>query len=261
MANDNLGRIPPGIFGRNRAVVTSHYAVMPAEGVLASRLPGFGDTTARILTGPPMGARFAQILLEIDPGGGTDKPINDGLEHFFYLVGGAAELGIDGAAHPLRPHSYAYLPAGHSFNLRSNGDEQARVIWIKRPYEPIDDIPAPESRVGHRDDVPRSTMHTEGRYWQFLLGNGDLAFDFEMNILGFQPGVYFPMVETHVMEHGLYMLEGQMLYELAGDQHEVWATDFIWMAPFCPQFCFCTGWEEAAYLLYKDVNRDIRFER
>jgi (S)-ureidoglycine aminohydrolase len=31
------------------------------------------------------------------------------------------------------------------------------------------------------------------------------------------------------------------------------------MGPYCPQFCFCTGWEEAAYLLYKDVNRDVTF--
>lgn len=258
MPDDKLTRIPPGIFGKNRAVVNSQYAVMPAEGVLASRLPGFIGTTARVLTGPPMGARFAQILLEIDPDGGTTKPINDGLEHFFYLVGGSVELSIDDSSHQLRPHGFAYVPVGRSFDIQTKNDERARLIWIKRPYDPID-LPAPEPRVGHRDDVPRSTMHTEGRYWQYLLGSGDMAFDFEVNILGFQPGVYFPMVETHVMEHGLYMLEGQMLYELAGDQHEVWETDFIWMAPFCPQFCFCTGWEEAAYLLYKDVNRDIHF--
>jgi (S)-ureidoglycine aminohydrolase len=38
---------------------------------------------------------------------------------------------------------------------------------------------------------------------------------------------------------------------------EVQATDFIWMAPYCPQFFFCTGWEDGAYLLYKDVNREV----
>ncbi|HLI50551.1 MAG TPA: (S)-ureidoglycine aminohydrolase [Thermomicrobiaceae bacterium] len=260
MATHQPGRLPAGIFGHNRAVVTAQYAVMPAEGVLASRLPNFAGTTARILTAPPMGARFAQILLEIDSGGGTVSPIDDGLEHFVYLLEGALELGIDDTVHHLAPHGYAYVPAGHAFHLRANGDVDAgtRLLWIKRPYEPID-LPAPPPLVDRRDDVERSTSHTEGRYWQYLLGSGDLAFDFEVNILGFQPGVYFPYVETHVMEHGLYMLEGQLLYELAGDQHEVWETDFIWMAPYCPQFCFCTGWGEAAYLLYKDVNRDIRF--
>ncbi|HET7034230.1 MAG TPA: hypothetical protein VFI42_00965 [Thermomicrobiaceae bacterium] len=55
------------------------------------------------------------------------------------------------------------------------------------------------------------------------------------------------------------MLEGQGIYLLAGDWHEVEPTGFIWMAPYCPQDFFCTGWGEAAYLLYKDVNRDVRF--
>ena len=258
MSNDRSRVLPPGVFAHNRGVVTSMYAVMPAEGVLSSRLPGFGATTARILTAPAMGASFAQILLELEPGGGTTASRDDGLEHFFYVLSGRVEIAIDGTVHELTPHGYAYIPVGHSYRIRNRSGEVSRLMWIKRPYEKID-LTAPAPLVGHRDDVRRSTMDTEGRYWQFLLGQGDLAFDFEMNILGFEPGVYFPFVETHIMEHGLYMLEGQMLYMLAGDQHEVWATDFIWMAPYCPQFCVCTGWGEAAYLLYKDVNRDVRF--
>jgi (S)-ureidoglycine aminohydrolase len=259
MMSKEVSRVlPPGIFAHNRGVVTPMYAVMPAEGVLSSRFPGFEATTVRILTAPAMGARFAQILLEFEPGGGTTASRDDGLEHFFYLLSGEVELEIAGTVHRLTPHGYAYVPVGHSYRIRNRADEQSRLLWIKRLYEPID-VPAPAPLVGHRDEVPRSTQHTDGRYWQYLLGQGDLAFDFEMNILGFQPGNYFPYVETHIMEHGLYMLEGQMLYQLAGDLHEVWATDFIWMAPFCPQFCLCTGWGEAAYLLYKDVNRDVRF--
>ncbi|HET7037756.1 MAG TPA: (S)-ureidoglycine aminohydrolase [Thermomicrobiaceae bacterium] len=260
MSQELTGVLPRGIFAHNRGVVTPMYAVMPAEGVLSSRLPGFAATTARILTAPPMGARFAQILLEIEPGGGTTAPRNDGLEHFFYLLDGRAEVGIGGTVHQLTAHGYAYVPVTHSYQIRNRGGEPSRLMWVKRPYETID-LPAPAPLVGHRDEVSRSTLDSGGRYWQYLLGQGDLAFDFEMNILGFQPGNYFPYVETHIMEHGLYMLDGQMLYQLAGDLHEVWATDFIWMASYCPQFCFCTGWGEAAYLLYKDVNRDVRFAR
>ena len=65
--------LPPGIASRGRAIVTGQYALMPAEGILASALPGFRQTTVRILTAPPMGARFAELLLEIAPGGGTTK--------------------------------------------------------------------------------------------------------------------------------------------------------------------------------------------
>ncbi len=73
--------LPFGVYAGNRAVVTSQYAMMPPEGILPSRLPGFERTTARFQTSPEMGARFAQILLEIEPGGGTTAPRDDGLEH------------------------------------------------------------------------------------------------------------------------------------------------------------------------------------
>ncbi len=227
-------KLPPEVYARNRAMVTSQYAVIPAEGVLESRLPGFQHTIARILTAPAMGARFAQILLEIEAGGGTTTVREDRLEHLFYLLGGTLDFWIDGKRYQLSSGSYTYVPMGHTYQIRNPVQEQARLLWIKRPYEPID-LPVPQPIIGKRDDLPRET-HLEGRYWQYLLPNNDMAFDMEVNILGFTPGSYFPYVETHIMEHGLYMLEGQGLYLLAGDVHEVQSTDFIWMAPFCPQF-------------------------
>ncbi|CAN5514485.1 (S)-ureidoglycine aminohydrolase [soil metagenome] len=258
MNNSGLKPLPPNIYAHNRGVGTQQYAVMPPEGILASRLPGFDKTTVRFQTSPEMGAHFAQAALEIEPGGGTTTARDDGLEHFFYLVSGAVSIDIDGQSHDLTPHGYAYVPTGHSYKIQGHGDEASRLIWVKRPYSAID-LPAPDPLTGHRDNVERSRHDTIGRYWQYLLPIDDIAFDMQMNILGFEPGVYFPYVETHIMEHGLYMLEGQMLYQLAGDLHEVQAHDFIWMSHYCPQFCFCTGWEDAAYLLYKDVNRDVAF--
>ena len=46
------------------------------------------------------------------------------------------------------------------------------------------------------------------------------------------------------------------MYWLNGDYMEVQKDDFIYMAPWCPQFFYATGWDKSAYLLYKDVNRD-----
>jgi len=82
------------------------------------------------------------------------------------------------------------------------------------------------------------------------------GFDLGINLQVFDPGVYFSFVETHVIEHGLYMLYGQGLYWLNGDYMEVKEDDFIYMAPYCPQFFYPTGHGPSAYLLYKDVNRD-----
>ena len=251
------GVLPPGIAGHNRTMVTPHYAVMPPEGILESRLPGFERAVLRFHTSPAMGAGFAQALVEIAPGGGTTEPRRDGLEHFFYVLDGVAEIGPEANPATLDAGGFAYVPAGGTYRIRT--DDGARVIWIKRPYVPAQAIAARDAFVGHRRDVPKVNKHTNGRTWQALLGEADLAMDMEVNILGFAPGTYFPFVETHVMEHGLFMLEGQGLYLLGRDWHECWAGDFVWMGPYVPQQFYATGWSETAYLLYKNVNRDVTF--
>jgi (S)-ureidoglycine aminohydrolase len=253
------GRIPPGAVGHNRGAVRSNYAFMPPEGVLVSRLPHYEKTIARILAAPVLGARFAQYVLEIEPGGGTRQPVaEEAIQHFFYVLAGSAAFSVDGApSSELTPGGFAYIPPGTLFSLRNAGTEGLRVLALRKRYEPID-AAVPEPIVSHRDQVP-VTNHTglKGRGFQFLLPCGDMRFDFEMNLMWFKPGTYFPAVETHVMEHGLYMLEGQGLYLLGTDWHEIWAHDFIWMGGFCPQQFYPTGFSDAAYLLYKNVNRDV----
>jgi (S)-ureidoglycine aminohydrolase len=251
--------IPPGIFGANRTMVTPNYAVMPPEGILPSRMAGFVGTQIRFHTSPAMGARFAQALLDIGPDGGTTAPREDGLEHFLYVTDGALEIGVPGETRRLGPGGYCYVPAGLAYVIRAGAELSGRAIWIKRPYEPAPGVAPPGLRFGARDAVARVNKHTDGRHWQALLGEADLAMDMEVNILSFAPGTYFPFVETHVMEHGLYMLEGQGLYLLGRDWHECWVGDFIWMGAYVPQQFYATGWAETAYLLYKDVNRDVRF--
>jgi (S)-ureidoglycine aminohydrolase len=59
------------------------------------------------------------------------------------------------------------------------------------------------------------------------------------------------------MEHGLYVLAGKGLYYLEDTWMEIEATDFIYMAPFCPQSYYATGPTPTKYLYYKNVNREI----
>ena len=63
------------------------------------------------------------------------------------------------------------------------------------------------------------------------------------------------MVEIHVMEHGLLMLEGGGIYRLGDCWYPVEAGDFIWMAPYCPQWFGAIGKKPAKYLIYKDWRR------
>jgi (S)-ureidoglycine aminohydrolase len=76
-----------------------------------------------------------------------------------------------------------------------------------------------------------------------------------VNIVTFRPGGRIPFAETHVMEHGLYVLEGTARYLLNTDWVEVGPGDFMWLRAFCPQACVATGTGNFRYLLYKDVNR------
>ncbi len=79
-----------------------------------------------------------------------------------------------------------------------------------------------------------------------------------VNIVTFLPGGLIPFEETHVMEHGLYVLQGKAVYRLNRDWVEVEAGDFMWLRAYCPQACYAAGPGPFRYLLYKDVNRHAR---
>jgi (S)-ureidoglycine aminohydrolase len=84
---------------------------------------------------------------------------------------------------------------------------------------------------------------------------GDVAFDFAVNTMIYQPGASLSMVEIHVMEHGLLMLQGEGIYRLGESWYPVKAGDFMWMRAFCPQWFGALGKTPTKYLIYKDWNR------
>ena len=91
-------------------------------------------------------------------------------------------------------------------------------------------------------------------------GVDDVRHDMQVNIVTFEPGGAIPFPETHVMEHGLYVLEGKGMYLLNRDWVEVQAGDFMWLRAFCPQACYAGGPGRFRYLLYKDVNRHMKLD-
>src|SRR5262249_1833839 len=82
------------------------------------------------------------------------------------------------------------------------------------------------------------------------------SFDMAVNIFTYNPGATLSMVEVHVMEHGLMMLQGQGVYRLNDRWYPVQAGDVIWMASYCPQWFVAMGKTPARYLYYKDIHRD-----
>jgi len=246
---------PPGIVGHNRSMLTPNYCVFPPEGIMDSLLPNWPGCIVRFQTSRQMGAGFAQALLIVPPGAGSAGPVDDGVQAFLYLQTGALEVTVEGKTHALVPGAYVYVPQGIPYAVRNAGAGEARAIWVRKAYQPAPGTPAPAVIAGHRDTALREES---GPRWRLcLLGLREMGMDFEMNIMCYAPGAHFWCVETHVMEHGMVMLQGQALQLLDRAWHELWEGDFVWMGPYVPQQIYATGAEVCEYMLYKDVNRDV----
>ena len=250
----------------DRAIVTEAYTVIP-KGVLrdivTSKLPGFTNTRSWILARPIAGfaTTFSQLIVEIGPGGGADWPEREeGVEGVVFVTAGEITLELEGDRHVLEAGGYAYLAAGASWAIANEGSEFASFQWIRKAYEPLVGVPAPASFVTSDAEVaPRPMPDTDGAWATTrFVDPDDLAHDMHVNIVTFQPGGSIPFAETHVMEHGLFVLEGKGVYRLNGDWVEVEAGDFMWLRAFCPQACYAGGPGPFRYLLYKDVNRQVR---
>jgi (S)-ureidoglycine aminohydrolase len=216
--------------------------------VLARPLSGFAET-------------FSQYVVEISPGGGSEAPESDpGAEAVIFVVDGGVSLLVDTTEHVLGPGSYAYLPPGVAWRVRNNSGATATFHWIRKAYQPADGLDAPSPFVTHERDVAPIEMPGTDGAWSTtrFVDPTDLRHDMHVNIVNFQPGASIPFPETHVMEHGLYVLEGKAVYRLNRDWVEVEAGDFMWLRAFCPQACYAGGPGRFRYLLYKDVNRHAR---
>ena len=239
-----------------RTRVRERYALMPLEGFPTSVIPPWLGTEARVLASPALGAAFVQILLDIAPGGGTHHRADRETETFFYVLSGAVGLTIgDEAAQTLESGGYAFVPASSDYRIEAAS--KSSILALRKRFEPASGLSAPPPIVGRASDVSTEVwMEIEGARLQTLIPD-DPRYDMAMNIFTFEPGYSLPIVETHIMEHGLYFLQGKGLYYLGEEWMEVEADDYIWMGPYVPQSFYATGTEAARYLYYKNVNRDV----
>ncbi|MFT6605520.1 MAG: (S)-ureidoglycine aminohydrolase [Halocynthiibacter sp.] len=249
----------------DRAVFTEAYAVIPKgsmRDIVTSFLPFWEDTRLWVLARPLSGfaETFSQYIMEVAPGGGSDQPENDpAAQGVLFVVEGSAALVVDGKEHQLAPGGYAYLPAGAQWTLHNKTKDMLRFHWIRKSYEAVPGLKAPEVIITNEADIAPTVMpDTDGKWATTrFVAPDDLRHDMHVNIVTLQPGATIPFMETHVMEHGLYVLEGKAVYRLNSDWVEVEAGDFMWLRAFCPQACYAGGTGPFRYLLYKDVNRHM----
>lgn len=247
----------------DRSVFTQAYAVIPRgvmRDIVTSNFPGWtktrGWTLARPLTG--FAETFSQTIMEVSAGGGSETPeTNSEAQCVIFVVDGEMELSVQRTTHKLRAGSYAYIPPNADWWVKNPNAAPCTFHWIRKQYEAVDSIGAPQAFVTHESDATALEMPDTDGAWATtrFVDPADMAHDMHVNIVTFQPGGSIPFAETHVMEHGLYVLQGKAVYRLNQDWVEVEAGDFMWLRAFCPQACYAAGPEPFRYLLYKDVNR------
>lgn len=247
----------------DRAIFTEAYAVLPRRtmsDITTSLLPHWDATRLWVLARPLTGfaETFSQYVVEVSPGGGSNRPEADRrAEGVLFVVDGEIGLELFGTRHALVAGSYVYLAPGASWTIRNTSAATATFHWVRKGYQVVDGIEAPSSFVTHEREVDAVEMPDTDGAWatQRFVDPADVRHDMHVNIVTFQPGGAIPFPETHVMEHGLYVLEGKAMYLLNTDWIEVQEGDFMWLRAFCPQACYAGGPGPFRYLLYKDVNR------
>ncbi len=252
----------------DRAVLKEAYAVIPKgvmSDIVTSFLPDWDDTRFWVIARPLTGfaETFSHYIGEVSAGGGSQSPESDlTAQSVIFVVNGNLELCIDDKIFKLKAGSYAYLPPAQNWKLYNKADKKASFHWIRKRYQAAKGVDMPAAFVTSDQEVAPISMPDTNGAWSTtrFVEASDIRHDMHVNIVTFQPGGSIPFAETHVMEHGLYVLQGKAVYHLNQDWVEVEAGDYMWLRAFCPQACIAAGPEPFRYLLYKDVNRHMSFD-
>lgn len=249
---------PTDLLSTRAIVKPGLWAVIPDTGLVNNVIPNIVGGKVSIVCSPKLGAGFTQYVIEAKKDCHTTEPFatEEHIESFLYLVEGEAKITVDGTEAVFTAGGYAFAPAGVgiSFEVLS---ETAKLLLYKQVYIPYKDK-KPYVVTGNINDVEyRIYDDMANVFIKDFLPTDDLAFDMNMHILSFQPGGCHPFVETHVQEHGMYILQGQGMYLLEDQWMGIKKNDFIWMGAFCQQAAYGVGTEDFTYIYSKDCNRDV----
>ncbi len=253
---------------KDKSLFTNSYAIIAKNAltdIVTSQLPFWERTRSWILAKPLSGfaETFAQLIVEVAPGGGSEYPEpNTNAQSALFVLNGEIKLRINNNVHILSKGHFVYIAPNTKWKIQNETHSNVTFQWIRKSYQRVDGLDSPNSFIAHDDEITPTVMEGSNGLWSTtrFIDPEDMRFDMHVNIVNFEPGGLIPFDETHVMEHGLYVLSGKADYRLNTDWHEVEAGDFMWLRAFCPQSCIAKGSGPFRYLLYKDVNRHPKLE-
>jgi len=236
--------------GQTRSSHQPNHLLATPDTFVRTALPGMKACSAIVHVSPAWGAKFTQYTAEFEVGGELGSTL---AQRFIYVLDGRLKLEVDGKSNELRASGYAYLLQG--LHHRVSATAGSRAVVIEKHYQALESVKPPHSIISSEDAISSHPLADDPSLQVKCLLPDEMSFDFAVNTMVYQPGAALSMVEMHVMEHGLIMLEGGGIYRLGDSWYPVSAGDFIWMAPWCPQWFGAIGKVPAKYLIYKDWNR------
>lgn len=232
--------------GQTRSARRTDHLLHTPDTFVRAAWPGMINGVAIVHASPAIGAGFTQYTAELAADGYLPAT---SLQRFAYVLTGEAEM----AGEVLGSGGFAYVPSGDAGAIRSRTG--ARVAVIEKPYVSASGTAAPAAFTGQEDRQAPQPLDGDPDLEVRALVPAAPAFDFAVNTMAYRPGAALSMVELHVMEHGLLFLSGGGIYRLGDCWYPVTEGDFIYMAPWCPQWFGALGKVPAKYLIYKDWNR------
>ena len=236
-----------------RSVVHRNHAVISPDGYINSRVPGWDNCTVNVIINEQMGANLCQTLITAHKG---CELFGETLQSqvFFYVVSGKCHASVLEIDKELTKGQFVYIPIGKKYTF-SRFEEGTQILSFHKKYQPLENFQPPDILFGDSKDVEGPAYLGDPSLRLQVLLPEDLSFDMAVNIFTYDPGGHLPMVETHIMEHGLMYLQGQGIYMLDHKWYPIKKGDSIWMAPYCQQWFTAMGKEPAVYIYYKNVNR------
>ena len=236
--------------GQTRSSQRANHLLLTADTFVRSPLPGMKGCTAIVHAGPAVGATFTEYTAEFEAGGELGAT---SAQRFVFVMEGSVSVEVAGKRTELGARGYAYFPEDAAHQVVAT--KVSRVAVLEKSYQTLSSVGVPGAIISHEDSVSSRALNDDPDLQVKCLLPDEMSFDFAVNTMTYQPGAALSMVEMHVMEHGLIMLEGGGIYRLGDAWYPVTAGDFIWMGPWCPQWFGAIGKTPAKYLIYKDWNR------
>lgn len=242
----------------SRAIIKhGSFALIPPEGLVNNVLPHFEGTTLSIIASPKLGASFVEYLVEFEPGGGNRRGFGgDGVETFVYVISGELEINVEKEIYVLEEQGYLFCPPSKSIIMTNKSDSPVKLVLYKQRYIPAEGVNEPWLICDNVKNLPVVNYSDMEDVTLVDFLPTSVEFDMNFHILTFQPGGSHPFIETHVQEHGAYLLSGEGMYNLDNDWISVKKGDFIWMGPFVHQATYAVGMDPLSYVYSKDCNRD-----